>query len=955
MKPTHPLFKVSLLSAAIAFSGQALAQETQIEELTVTGFKGSLQSATLAKRDSTAMVESVFAEDIGKFPDFNVAESIGRIPGIQLTRDVNGDGMQVAIRGLGTNFTKVMLNGNQISVASAGSPDSQNQNREVDLNLFPTELFTRIDVHKTQSASLLEGGLSGVVNMRNARPFDTKDEGWSSTYQAQAGYSEINEKISPRVALTTSWRDDTFGVLFGLAAHNNKSTVEGYETIGWSNLNLTNICGDAGLSCDSIGGNNINIPGTVPVGVGNGLQEGRVIDAAYLQELNPNVDMAQLSDGLLPRLSRPAHMEGDRDRTSALVALEYRPTDNLNFYLDSLYTKVERDFNRLDVNWVGRFGSVIPIGMEVDSNNVVTKGTFANAQFFIEARPYHEDLDFYNINPGGSWENDVHRVDFQANISRSDFTREAPTILLNTPMGQGITVDYTNQGGDFPQVNPIGVDLNDPNAGWVWAGGRLNIQNEVRKTTTDGVHIDYRFGDDANNIKVGVAWDNISRRISARDNSGRWEDVACRGGLDENGDSPEVGRLPCDGLSPEAAIPQSELASYIKPGPGMVTIDYDRFFKATNYAYLNKNAPEGDSSATSAKTGFIEEDVLGAYVELNQRGEIAGHPFTINAGVRWVDTDQTIQGPVTVAGERSYQVLKSDYAQFLPSINTSFDVTEDVKVRVSASRTLTRANPSAMLPATTFSDPSAIDASQGNPNLSPYLSTNFDIGGEWYTGDEGYVGLVFFQKDVTGFTVNGLTEMPFERLGIPYDSLTDLQKGAIDLSGGPSAHKVLVSQQVNASGNLDLKGYELSWVQPLDMVFEGLGFSANYTNIKQKGKGEGAPAQAIGVAPESYSVTGYWENYGASLRLSYTWYDQHLSSGPNQNGISFAQIKTDARGQLDLSASYQFEGVATEPMVTLNISNLTSEPLRSTFWYDNATFNYYNAGYTATLGIRGTF
>lgn len=955
MKTAHPLFKSSLLSLSIAASGFAMAQDTQLEEVVVTGFKGSLQSATLAKRSSTSMVESVFAEDIGKFPDFNVAESIGRIPGIQLTRDVNGDGMQVAIRGLGTNFTKVMLNGNQIAVASSGSPDSQNQNREVDLNLFPTELFTRIDVHKTQSASLLEGGLSGVVNMRNARPFDAKDDGWSSTYQAQLGYSEINEKTSPRVAFTSSWRDETVGVLFGLATHNNKSTVEGYETIGWSNVNLNNVCSNAGLTCDSIGGNNINIPGTVPVGVGNGLQEGRVIDAAYLQELNPNVSMAQLSDGLLPRLSRPSYMDGDRDRISGLLALEYRPTDNLQFYLDTLYTKVERDFNRLDVNWVGRFGSVVPIGMEVDKNNVVTKGTFANAQFFIEARPYEENLDFYNINPGGSWENDQHRVDFQANMSRSDFTRQAPTILLNTPMGQGITVDYTNQGGDFPSVKAIGVDLNDPNAGWTWSGGRLNIQNEVRKTETDGVHVDYRFGDNDNNIKIGVAWDSISRRISARDNSARWEDVACRGGLDANGDSPTTGRVACDGLNPNAAISQADLASYIKPGPGMVTIDYDRFFAATNFHYLNKTAPEGDSSATSAKTGFIEEETVGAYLETNHRGEVAGHPVTLNAGVRWVSTDQTIEGPVTIAGVRSYQSLDSDYAEFLPSINATFDVTEDVKLRASASRTLTRANPSAMLPATTFSDPSAIDASQGNPNLSPYLSSNFDFGGEWYTGDEGYVGLVFFQKNVTGFTVNGLTEMPFNNLGIPYDSLTDLQKGAIDLSGGPSMHKVLVSQQVNASGNLDLKGYELSWVQPLDVVLDGLGFSANYTNIKQTGKGQGAPAQAIGVAPESYNMTAYWENYGASLRLSYTWYDQHLSSGPNQNGISFAQFKTDARGQLDLSASYQFEGVATEPMVTLNVTNLTSEALRTTFWYDNATYSYYNAGYVATVGIRGSF
>ena len=178
-----PLFKISLLSLAVASSG-AIAQN-QIEELVVTGYKGSLQSATNAKRASTALVESVFAEDIGKFADSNIAEAINRMPGIQINRNVFGDGTNVSIRGLGTSFTKVTLNNAQIAVASAGSVDSQNQNREIDLDLFPTELFTRFDVQKTPTASMLEGGAAGVVNIRNARPFDNSEQGFHSVVNAQ--------------------------------------------------------------------------------------------------------------------------------------------------------------------------------------------------------------------------------------------------------------------------------------------------------------------------------------------------------------------------------------------------------------------------------------------------------------------------------------------------------------------------------------------------------------------------------------------------------------------------------------------------------------------------------------------------------------------------------------------------------------------------------------------------
>lgn len=958
-KHTHP-FKYSLLTLAIAASAVHAQQSTKevTEEIIVTGYKASLQSATDAKRDSTSLVESVFAEDIGKFPDLNVAESIGRIPGIQLTRDINGDGLQIAIRGLGTNFTKVLLNGSQIAVASGGSVDSQNQNREVDLNLFPTELFTRIDVAKTPVASGVEGGLAGVVNMRSARPFDSKDEGFHTTYQGQLGYTEINEETSPRAALTTSWRNDKFGVLFGLAGVNSKSTTEGYETIGWSNMNLSAAqCGAAtSAPCDTIGGNNINVPATVPTGAGAGLVAGTVVDAAFLQANNPNVSLQQIGDGLLPRLSRPSYIDGTSDRVSGLLSLEYRPSDETQFYLDALWSDSSREFDRLDVNWVGRFGSLIPLNMEVDDNNVVTQGTFANAQFFLEARPYSEDVDFYNFNPGAHFEfGDNHELDVQVNSSRSEFFRESPTILINTPMGQGTVVTYNNTGGDYPQVT-TNIDLNDPNAGWVFAGGRLNIANEKRTTETDGAHVDYRFGDSVQNIRMGLAYDEVSRKISARDNSARWEDVVCRDGLDTAGNSPVTGRAACNGLNPNSGIPQAQLASYLKPGPyGFITVDFDRFMADTNYHELSKNAPESNSAPTGASSGGVNEETFGAYIEINGEAEVANRNLRFNVGTRYVTTDQLISGPVTIGGVREYQDLDSSYDAFLPSFNATLDAMESVKLRLSASRTLTRANPSAMLPNTNFSDPSAQQATQGNPNLSPYLSTNFDIGGEWYTGDEGYIGVTLFNKQVTGFTVLGTNTIPFLQLGVPYDTLTDLQRGALDSRGGPNVATVTVQQQVNAPGNLELRGQEITWVQPLDMIIEGLGVNANFTKIDQKGEGQGAPAQAIGVSPQTYNITGYWENYGASLRLSYTWYDAQVISGPNQNGISFAQLKADERGQWDLSASYQFEGVATEPMITLNVSNLTGEPLRTTFHYDNAAFTYYDPGYTATLGVRGSF
>src|SRR5690606_2743984 len=125
---------------------------------------------------------------------------------------------------------------------------------------------------------------------------------------------------------------------------------------------------------------------------------------------------------------------------------------------------------------------------------------------------------------------------------------------------------------------------------------------------------------------------------------------------------------------------------------------------------------------------------------------------------------------------RQWQELDGKYNEWLPSFSAAWDVADDVVLRMSASRTLTRPNPRSMLPATTFSDPSAEIANQGNPNLSPYLSTNFDFGAEWYTGNEGMVALSLFNKRVEGYTYEGINRLPFSRLGIPLSALTDGQR-----------------------------------------------------------------------------------------------------------------------------------------------------------------------------------
>lgn len=928
---------------------------TNLNAVTVSGtYRHSLQFSTDAKRNAVNVIDSVFAEDIGKFPDTNIAESLSRIPGVQLTRGLDGQGLNVSIRGLGPSFTRVTLDGGSVATASIGQ-DEQNQNREVDLNLLPSEFFSQLRVSKTPTASMLEGGVSGTVDIQPLRPFD--DPGKHLTYSVKEAWNSQGHQFSPQGSLIGSWTnsDNTFGILGGVSSVTSKVHVKGWESIGWTTPGLTYAqCGltppSGTLStgqpvlsdCNSIGGGNWRIPDTVPATAGAGLTAGQTIDNTWLLAHNPGLNINQISNALIPRLGRNTFLNDDHKRHSAILSLQYWPSENMHFYVDTLYSQAKRTTNRMDMDLIGRSGEMIPLNMKVDSNGVVTSATLANAQFFLEDRPYLEKDHFWSINPGADFyfgdDGDI-KLHVQGHVNRSWMHRDIPSILVNSPY---TTIQYSNNGGAYPTWT-TGVNLDDPNAGWTW--NRVNLQEEHRFTRTKGFSSYVRFGDSDNNVNLGFDYNQDGRSIIGYDNSAAWSQVVCQG----------TGSSVCDGGA-GSAIPLSALSSYLMPGPdGFITADYARLMAATDYAALEKSAPVSQSSNTGATTGSFNDRDWGFYVETNLSTQLMNRPLRFNAGVRYVTTDQTVGGPVASGATTRWTSFHNSYDNMLPSFNLAWTVAPDIVLRMDASRTMTRPDPSAMLPNTNFSDPSAETASQGNPNLSPYTSTNFDLAGEWYTGGAGYVALDLFNKRINGFTVTGVRTIPFTQLGVSYDTLLPYQQAALQQRGGPNNATVQVTSQVNADGILKIYGQELTWVQPLDFLVDGLGFTANYTHVKQMSQGQGVSAVAVGVAPNLWNSTVYWEKGPASVRLAYTWTDNMISSGSDQNGISFARLKTDSRGQLDLSASYRLSMIKSAPQITLDVTNLNNQPMRTVFQYSNATYEYWNPGRTITLGVRGSF
>jgi len=972
-----PLY-LALCSAA-AIPATSLAQEAEQElqtegvilsEIVVSGLRQSLEDAANFKRESVHFTDAVFSEDVGKFPDLNIAEAINRVPGIQLTREVDGSGVNVAIRGLNTNFTRVTLNGSPIAVASSGKTDAINSNRELDLDVFPTEFFRRLDVSKTTTASMLEGGLSGTVNMRSLRPMDNVANYVS--YQLQGSYGELSEEISPRASLIGSWknRDRSFGLLAGVATVNNKVVTRGYETEGWTNANLTyDQCGmsapgvlpglpAAGCAGNAGGGNQYvigypiavdpatDLPTSGATGyhvVPNNTQitgssgtvygPGTRIDRDFLLDVNPGLTIEQIGEGLIPRLGRSHYSEGDRDRIAGILSLEWIPNEYGNYYLDVLYAKADREYDRLSMTMIGRNSQLIPANMRVDGNNVVTQADFYNARFELEARPYSESLDFYSINPGARFFiGDSLVIDTQITATKSQWSRESPSLAMATNDNAGIAVHFRNDGGEFPRVF-TNINLNDPDQIAGWHIERAFVQNEERETETLGARLDFTIGEDTQNIKVGFAYDSLERSITGLDNP-FWEQHVIN------------------------QIPAGSIPDYLLPGPdGFVTMDFERFFAATDYRQYAAAARVNTTSNTGAPTGSIEEATLAAYLEGNLQYVVGGRNLRLNGGLRFVSTEQTVVGVQRQGDEFFFNEEKDDYSKVLPTFNLAYELTDDLQLRSALSRTMTRANPTHMLPGFIFVDPSAQYASEGNPNLDPYTSDNFDLGLEWYFDDEGYASATYFRKRIQGFTSMGITEVTvndlLNRMGISYIYLSPSQRDAIDQRGGPSMATVNVGKQYNNDAKLDLQGVELLWVQPLPGLLQGFGYSIAATHVEQKADGSGAPAFATEVSKNTANITTYYENDSLTLRLSYVWYDKQIGSERGQDNIATAQRFIDARGQWDFSASYDLGKSPNAPKITFNLINFGSDPQREVFSHSNAAYRFYDPGYTAILGFRG--
>ena len=418
MKLTHTFIKsliaTNVLAALTVSSFFSNAQESQpaasedVEVIEVKGFRGSLIKALEAKRDAANTRESIMAEDIGKFPDLNVAEAIQRVPGVAISRE-GGEGRNIVLRGFSPGFTRTTLNGMEVPAGSDGLDSggvTVNNSRAFDFHVFASELFNRIDIQKTQTASIEEGGIAGTVDMYSARPF--YNPGFNSTLSLKGGYNDLTSEVDPRFAFLASntFADNTFGTLFSVAVSDRSVRQEGFGSMRWEPTNR----------------------------IGNGTWG----DTSGLSTINgtpSNYCGAEEAISCLwvPRLPRADFFGNEQKRIGVTGSLQYKPNDDMLFTLDILHSELENDRrNYNSMEWLvnrgapGDFQGQSPVSFTVDeSGKVLVAGSFENVTSWYESRYQVSDSIFDQYVLSGDIQlNDRWSLDLMAGMAKNDADRE---------------------------------------------------------------------------------------------------------------------------------------------------------------------------------------------------------------------------------------------------------------------------------------------------------------------------------------------------------------------------------------------------------------------------------------------------------------------------------------------------------------------------------------------------
>ena len=987
MKTTTQAWVKGALPAAVALAlaGMAQAQEQAKTDdpnvVVVTGFRASLNSALNTKKNSDGIVDVIKAEDIAKFPDANLAESLQRVPGVALARGDGGEGKQITVRGLNAGFTRVRINGIE-GVAATGSSDingSTNRSRGFDFSVFASELFNSLEVRKTSEADVEEGSLGATVDLRTARPFDFM--GRTFSLGAQEFHNTLTDRTQPRMTALLSDRWDTaygkFGALISGAYARRRATEEGYEGV-----ELLSASADGGF-CSPLGAAPQNpannaVKGITATNCGFGVP--RSGSGAAWNDVMGRLDNyggtiaapAAGSGAFHPRIPRYRRSQTDYERTGITSAFQWRPSPATDVNLDLMYGKFE---NRRYDNYI----SAISFGRTLAQANGKPQTSIVDAHFNDNGSWDYGKFNGVDIRTEGLL--DVYTTTFRQHVlsgshkfsdrlklnflhGTSDSKLDEPmraTVQFDSPNVNGFEFDFRNNR-NVPTLN-FGIDVANPNnftfapqeadgtLHGQFVGRYLNTRNRLKTTEVNG---SWEI-DDHLTAKLGV-----SRRTNTWDN-------------DEIGSGGNGLALPAGVTLASLTRQISGFGSGLK-GNGVpsswTAVDLDKLRAVYDIECHCAAVPGSEYNVLGQSNRRVEEkiDALFGMVDFNY--DLAGITWRGNMGVRGAETKATSMALINANGVLVPNAVTKKYRDWLPALNLTAQLPRDVFLRFSAGKTLSRPEYVDLAPSATVA-PFAQTVTIGNAELDPIRARTYDLQAEWYYDKNAMVSVGVFRKEIDSFIQTVSDRAVYSSLGLP-DAL--LLSGGCSLTGGtpgcptlPSTN-VVVSRKVNTPGG-PLNGLEFNLQAPFNFLpgkWSNFGLLANYTYVKSKityiTRVDNPTTTAneqltvtdnfTGLSPRAANLTLYYEDPKFSARVSAAHRSSYLLAVLG-DVLGHDNTTVDASTNIDFSLSYN---LTPQLRVSVEGQNVTDEPLR--YGRDTArndTLLYVHSGRSFVLGLNYKF
>lgn len=948
-EPAEMPKKTKLSSAIVAiissvFSSQYVSAQDNngaVDEIVVTGIKQSLQRNMDIKRNSSGVVDAITAEDIGKFPDSNIAASLQRVPGVSIQRSgARGEPTGITVRGFGGDFNETLFDGRRISTASGG--------RSVDFSTVGADFVGGVSVMKTPDVTMGSNSIGATVNISYPKPFDSPGQkivgAISGSMQDMAG--EINPTMG--ALYSNTFADDTVGFLVDVIRSKHETEANHVFVSGWQGGRVR----PCQLTANCTSGE-LNVPGSI-------------------------VSWSQIQFGAEQNQTTDERIDGR-------IAFQWQPNDQVLLTIDDNYSRQDVDtfnygfgawfdfnaFRNVEQDSNGTIIDFVNLEDVMNLNAGINRALLVTNQLGINLKYDATDnlsfnFDFAHskseLNPNG--QNSFDGMD----------TGYGGT--LGCDMGVRVTGDSSTHLPEMSTYGPSCIEsrVNDPTV----IGSHVIVRTRQENTDTiDQFKFVTSWNEDNLKIDVGLSYvdDNFTLQNSNTFANNFWQTWAGYGA--------PSGRT--TGLILPADMPRSYAStSNFIPGfsgnnelmPDLLVynpLDAYAFLEGLgnpqtqtingyNYDCCGTNYVGSlDLARDPGSVQDISETTLSLFLKVGFDTQIGDLPFHVNAGFREEQTDVVSKGIgrlptqltlspadptlLTTTFSNSIPISTShDYSFLLPSLDLKLELNDDLNLRFDVSRTLTR-------PAINFLTPvlnvgalprvGALNATGGNPRLEPFLSDNMDLALEWYYDENSYVAGNMFIKDVTNFIVQGSQRQTINNV--------------IDPSTGQQA-QYTVSQRVNGP-KARVDGLEFAWQH----VFgeSGFGFNANATMVNTDKPYDRDDLSQSGFAvtglADSMNFVGFYDHNGFEVRVALNWRDEYLLQfGQGQNISEYGSEPTfvNESTQIDLSASYQF---TDQLNVFFEGTNLTNETMSTHGRYDNQLLDAWAYGSRYTVGMRYKF